>query len=134
MLKVGDPAPAFTAQTDSGQTVSLADFRGKKVVLYFYPKDDTPGCTREACGFRDLWGDLEKAGAVVLGISPDDEASHARFRDKYKLPFRLLADPDLCLRLSRAARARADQFGWESVLPQWLELLATLDGGAGGRH
>jgi len=94
MLKVGDPAPAFTAQTDSGQTVSLADFRGKKVVLYFYPKDDTPGCTREACSFRDHYAALQARGAVVLGVSTDSVASHRRFKEKYGLPFPLLSDPE----------------------------------------
>jgi peroxiredoxin Q/BCP len=93
-IREGTEAPPFTLKDADGKEVSLESLRGKDVILYFYPKDDTPGCTKEACGFRDLWGDLEKAGAVVLGVSPDDEASHARFRDKYKLPFRLLADPE----------------------------------------
>jgi len=74
--------------------VRLQDWAGKTVVLYFYPKDDTSGCTTEACGFRDTWGDIQAAGAVVLGVSPDSATSHARFRDKYELPFPLLADPD----------------------------------------
>jgi peroxiredoxin Q/BCP len=94
MLKVGDRAPAFTAQTDSGRTVSLADFRGKKVVLYFYPKDDTPGCTREACSFRDHYAAFAARGAVVLGVSADSVASHRRFKEKYGLPFPLLSDPE----------------------------------------
>ncbi|MDR7537759.1 MAG: thioredoxin-dependent thiol peroxidase [Armatimonadota bacterium] len=94
MLKVGDRAPAFTAQTDGGETVRLADFRGRKVVLYFYPKDDTPGCTREACSFRDHHDALQAAGAVVLGVSADSVASHRRFKEKYRLPFSLLSDPD----------------------------------------
>jgi peroxiredoxin Q/BCP len=89
----GEPAPDFTAATDSGRRVSLSDFRGKPVVLYFYPKDDTPGCTAQACGIRDAYGEFERAGAVVLGISPDDEASHVTFKEKYGLPFTLLADP-----------------------------------------
>jgi peroxiredoxin Q/BCP len=93
-LKPGDPAPPFTAVTTDGGTVSLSDYAGKKLVLYFYPKDDTPGCTKEACGFRDLWKDIQKQGSVVLGISPDDDASHRKFSDKYKLPFTLLSDPD----------------------------------------
>jgi peroxiredoxin Q/BCP len=94
MPDVGDKAPAFTLEDQSGKTVKLSDFKGKKVVLYFYPKDDTPGCTREACSFRDEHSALQKAGAVVLGVSPDSEASHAKFAGKYKLNFPLLADPD----------------------------------------
>jgi peroxiredoxin len=85
---VGDKAPAFTLEDQSGKTVKLSDFKGKKVVLYFYPKDDTPGCTREACAFRDEHSVLQKAGAVVLGVSPDSGTSHAKFAGKYKLPFR----------------------------------------------
>ena len=94
MLSEGDAAPDFTLTSDSGDTVRLADLRGKPVVLYFYPKDDTPGCTRQACDIRDAWGEFERAGAVVLGVSPDGEASHAKFKDKYGLPFPLLADTD----------------------------------------
>ena len=93
-LEVGAKAPAFTAVTDSGTMVKLSDFKGKIVVLYFYPKDDTPGCTKEACAFRDASSQLEKLGAVVLGVSPDDEKSHAKFRDKFTLNFPLLADPE----------------------------------------
>jgi peroxiredoxin Q/BCP len=92
MLKEGEMAPDFTLQSDSGETVKLSDLRGKQVVLYFYPRDDTPGCTTQACGIRDLYGEFEREGAVVLGVSPDDEASHAKFREKYHLPFALLAD------------------------------------------
>ena len=88
----GQPAPTFTLRSDGGEDVSLAALRGKPVVLYFYPKDDTPGCTTQACGIRDAWGDFEKAGAIVLGVSPDDEESHAKFKKKYDLPFTLLAD------------------------------------------
>jgi peroxiredoxin Q/BCP len=85
-------APNFTLQSDSGETVTLSDLRGEQVVLYFYPKDDTPGCTTQACGIRDVYGEFERAGAVVLGVSPDDEASHVKFKEKYHLPFALLAD------------------------------------------
>ena len=92
MLDVGDKAPAFSLEDQSGKTVKLSDFKGKTVVLYFYPKDDTPGCTREACAFRDEHSALRKAGAVVLGVSPDSGASHAKFAGKYGLPFPLLAD------------------------------------------
>ena len=92
MIEVGKPAPDFALKTDSGETISLESLRGKPVVLYFYPKDDTPGCTAQACGIRDAWGKFERAGAVVLGVSPDDERSHAKFKEKYELPFALLAD------------------------------------------
>ena len=93
-LHVGDPAPAFTLQATDGSTVSLSDFRGKTVVLYFYPKDDTPGCTKEACGFRDERPRFAKSDAVVLGVSRDSVASHERFTRKYGLTFPLLSDPD----------------------------------------
>ena len=90
----GDPAPEFTLESDAGERVSLSDFRGKPVVLYFYPKDDTPGCTTQARGIRDAYAEFERAGAVVLGVSPDNEAKHVKFKEKYELPFTLLADPD----------------------------------------
>lgn len=90
----GKAAPAFTLKDGDGNKVALKDFKGQYVVVYFYPKDDTPGCTKEACGFRDLSKDLKKLGAVVLGISPDDGASHQQFTGKYKLNFPLLSDPD----------------------------------------
>jgi peroxiredoxin Q/BCP len=88
------PAPDFTLTSDAGEQVTLSALRGKPVVLYFYPKDDTPGCTKQACGIRDVYGELERAGAVVLGVSPDGEDSHAKFKAKYELPFTLLADTD----------------------------------------
>ncbi len=94
MIEEGKPAPDFELTSDSGETVSLESLRGKPVVLYFYPKDDTPGCTAQACGIRDAWGEFERAGAVVLGVSPDDEASHVKFKEKYGLQFPLLADTD----------------------------------------
>ena len=94
MVEEGKPAPDIELTTDSGERVKLSDFRGQPVVLYFYPKDDTPGCTVEACGFRDSYSEFEKRGAVVLGVSPDDEASHVKFKEKYSLPFTLLADPE----------------------------------------
>ena len=93
-LEEGKTPPAFTLPDAEGKPVSLADFRGKNVVLYFYPKDDTPGCTKEACGFRDAWKTIQKANTVVLGVSADGAASHQKFRDKYKLPFPLLTDAD----------------------------------------
>ncbi|MGA9531213.1 MAG: thioredoxin-dependent thiol peroxidase [Anaerolineales bacterium] len=92
--KLGSKAPSFSLPDQRGQTVSLADYSGKPFVLYFYPKDDTPGCTKEACGFRDNWDAFETAGIDVVGISPDSPASHTKFMNKYDLPFTLLADED----------------------------------------
>ena len=94
MIEKGKPAPEFELQSDTGETVRLADFRGRPVVLYFYPKDDTPGCTTEACEFRDAYDVFRERGAEVLGVSPDDVRSHEKFKTKYELPFTLLADPD----------------------------------------
>jgi thioredoxin-dependent peroxiredoxin len=93
-LQIGDHAPDFTATTDTGETVKLSDYRGKRVVLYFYPKDDTPGCTTQACSFRDNYPQIEERNAVVLGISPDDADSHRKFKTKFDLPFTLLVDED----------------------------------------
>ena len=93
-LKVGDPAPEFTLPAEDGRQVSLSDYRGKRVVLYFYPKDDTPGCTAQACGFRDAYPQIEEQNAVVLGVSADSEQSHRKFKTKYDLPFTLLIDAD----------------------------------------
>ena len=90
----GRPAPALALEDASGRRVSLADFRGRDVIVYFYPRDDTPGCTKEACGFRDLWKELQKAGVTVLGVSTDGADSHRKFAAKYALPFPLLSDPD----------------------------------------
>jgi peroxiredoxin Q/BCP len=94
MVAEGQPAPEFTLTADDGEEVSLAGLRGKPVVLYFYPKDDTPGCTTQACGIRDVYREFQERGAVVLGVSRDDSESHRRFREKYDLPFALLSDPD----------------------------------------
>jgi peroxiredoxin Q/BCP len=93
-LKVGDPAPEFNLPAEDGRQVSLSDYRGKRVVLYFYPKDDTPGCTAQACGFRDAYPQIEEQNAVVLGVSADSEQSHRKFKTKYDLPFTLLIDAD----------------------------------------
>ena len=90
----GKKPASFTLPDQNGKPVSLDDFKGKDVVVYFYPKDDTPGCTKEACGFRDLWKELQRAGVVVLGVSADSAATHTKFVSKYKLPFTLLSDPD----------------------------------------
>lgn len=94
MLKSGDKAPEFQGKDQDGQLVSLADFKGKKVVLYFYPKDDTPGCTAEACNLRDNYKAMQEAGFEILGVSTDDEKSHRKFIEKYELPFKLIADTD----------------------------------------
>jgi thioredoxin-dependent peroxiredoxin len=102
VIEEGQSAPDFELTSDSGETVKLSALRGKPVVLYFYPKDDTPGCTTQACGIRDAYGEFEQAGAVVLGVSPDSESSHVKFKDKFGLPFTLLADSD---------HAVAEQYG-----------------------
>lgn len=93
-IQVGQAAPQFATLTDTGETVRLSDYRGKRVVLYFYPKDDTSGCTSQACGFRDNYIEIEEKNAVVLGVSPDGVKSHQKFRTKYDLPFTLLVDED----------------------------------------
>jgi peroxiredoxin Q/BCP len=118
MLKPGDPAPAFSLPADDGSTVSLADLRGRPVVLYFYPKDDTPGCTIEACEFRDHWDAVQQAGAVVLGVSPDSVTSHRRFKEKYRLPFPLLADADHAVAKTYGAWGQKTRYGrtYEGIL------------------
>jgi thioredoxin-dependent peroxiredoxin len=102
VIEEGKPAPDFELQSDAGETVKLSSLRGRPVVLYFYPKDDTPGCTTEACEFRDAYEGFRERGAEVLGVSPDDIASHEKFKTKHELPFTLLADPD---------HAVAEQYG-----------------------
>ena len=104
-IEEGKSAPAFTLKDQDGNSVALKDFRGRHVIVYFYPKDDTPGCTKEACGFRDLWSEFEGFDVVVLGVSPDDGESHTRFIDKYTLPLTLLSDPD------RKMMTRYDAYG-----------------------
>jgi thioredoxin-dependent peroxiredoxin len=94
MIKTGEPAPPFALSDAAGERVALEQLAGQDVILYFYPKDDTPGCTKEACGFRDTWTELRQLGVEVFGVSPDSAPSHARFAEKYRLPFRLLSDPD----------------------------------------
>lgn len=111
MLEPGAKAPAFSVPSDSGDTVALEDFKGRKVVLYFYPKDDTPGCTTEACELRDNWRAVQAAGAVVLGVSPDSVASHAKFRAKYALPFPLLADVDHAVAEAYGAWGEKSMYG-----------------------
>lgn len=111
MPAVGAKAPSFTLPDDTGEPVSLAGFAGRPVVLYFYPKDDTPGCTTQACGLRDAWREVQATGAVVLGVSPDSPASHARFRRKHRLPFPLLADGDHAVAARYGAWGAKQLFG-----------------------
>jgi thioredoxin-dependent peroxiredoxin len=114
-IQEGKPAPDFTLTDAEGKQVSLADFAGKNVILYFYPKDDTPGCTKEACGFRDSWRDLSKDGVVVLGVSADGAASHQKFISKYKLPFPLLSDPDRKVMTKYGAYGEKMMYGKKTV-------------------
>jgi thioredoxin-dependent peroxiredoxin len=114
-IEEGESAPDFTLRADDGKDVSLSSLRGKPVVLYFYPKDDTPGCTREACAFRDRKAELAKRGAVVLGVSPDDVASHGRFRDKFNLNFPLLADPGHVVSTAYGAWREKNLYGKTSM-------------------
>ncbi len=110
-IEEGKAAPAFTLKDQNGDKVSLKDLRGRHVIVYFYPKDDTPGCTKEACGFRDLWKKIGKQDAEVLGISADGEASHRKFIDKYRLPFRLLCDPDRKVMIKYGAYGEKMMYG-----------------------
>ena len=114
-IEEGKTAPAFSLKDASGKRISLKDFRGKNVIVYFYPKDDTPGCTKEACGFRDQWKSIQKHGAVVLGVSPDDERSHKAFISKYKLPFKLLSDPDKKVMAKYGAYGEKMMYGKKTV-------------------
>lgn len=112
-ISEGIPAPDFELPDETGAVRSLEEFRGKPVVLYFYPKDDTPGCTKEACSFRDGYGEYARAGVVILGVSPDTSKSHARFKEKYNLPFTLLADVDHQVCQSYGAWGRKKYMGRE---------------------
>lgn len=114
-VKEGKLAPDFTLTDANGKSVSLADFAGKDLFLYFYPKDDTPGCTKEACGFRDGWSELKKAGATVVGVSADDAASHQKFIAKYKLPFPLLSDPDRKVMKTYGAYGEKMMYGKKTI-------------------
>lgn len=107
----GKAAPAFTLKDQAGNKVALKDLKGKRVVLYFYPKDDTPGCTKEACGFRDLWADIENTGTLVFGVSPDEEAAHQKFITKYELPFPLLCDPNRSMMEKYQAYGEKNMYG-----------------------
>jgi peroxiredoxin Q/BCP len=114
-LEAGSKVPAFTLQADDGSKVKSADLKGSPVVLYFYPADDTPGCTKEACAFRDRSAELKKLGAKVFGVSPDDIASHVKFRDKFKLNFPLLADPDHLVAEQFGAWREKNMYGKKSM-------------------
>jgi len=111
----GKPAPLFTLKDQDGNKVALKDFKGKRVLIYFYPKDDTPGCTKEACGFRDLWTQVKALNTVVLGISPDDGDSHQQFIKKYKLPFTLLSDPNKKVMEKYGAWGEKVMYGKKSI-------------------
>src|SRR2546426_1830144 len=114
-IQEGKAAPAFTLADAKGKEVSLADFAGRNVILYFYPRDDTPGCTKEACGFRNAWKALTKANVAVLGVSADDADSHRRFIAKYKLPFPLLSDPDRTVMRTYGAYGEKMMYGKKTV-------------------
>ncbi|MCA9105166.1 MAG: thioredoxin-dependent thiol peroxidase [Planctomycetales bacterium] len=127
-IEEGSKAPAFTATADDGSKVKLSGLKGSPVVLYFYPKDDTPGCTKEACAFRDRQSEIKKLGAVVLGVSPDDVASHVKFRDKYELNFPLLADPEHKLAETYGAWREKNMYGKKSMGVQRSTYLIDADG------
>ena len=115
MVEEGADAPDFELTSDTGEPIRLSSLRGKPVVLYFYPRDDTPGCTTQACGIRDVYDDFRDRGAVVLGVSPDDEASHRRFKEKFGLPFTLLADPDHAVAEQYGVWAERTMYGKKSM-------------------
>ncbi|MEX2168123.1 MAG: thioredoxin-dependent thiol peroxidase [Pirellulales bacterium] len=127
-IEPGQPAPAFTLTADDGSKVHLADLKGSPVVLYFYPKDDTPGCTKEACAFRDRQKELQKLGAKVLGVSPDAVESHAEFRDKYQLNFPLLVDEDHKLAEKYGAWREKNMYGKKSMGVQRSTFLIDASG------
>jgi peroxiredoxin Q/BCP len=114
-IQEGKPAPSFSLEDADGAKVSLADFAGKNLILYFYPRDDTPGCTKEACGFRDEWKQIQKLGAVVVGVSADGAESHRKFAAKYKLPFPLLSDPDRTVMRKYGAYGEKILYGKKTV-------------------
>jgi len=127
-IEEGQAAPDFALPADDGSTVRLSDLKGRPVVLYFYPADDTPGCTKEACSFRDQHSELTAAGAVLLGVSPDDLPSHGRFRDKYGLNFRLLADTDHAVAERYGAWREKNMYGKKSMGVQRSTWLINPDG------
>jgi peroxiredoxin Q/BCP len=127
-IEPGHRAPAFNLTADDGTKVRLADLKGRPVVVYFYPRDDTPGCTREACAFRDQRAELQKLGAQLLGISPDSAESHGRFRDKYQLNFPLLSDPDHAVAEKYGAWREKNMYGKKSMGIQRSTFLIDADG------
>lgn len=127
-IEAGEKAPAFTLTADDGKKVRLSDLKGGPVVVYFYPRDDTPGCTREACAFRDQKAGLKKLGATVLGISTDSTASHEKFRDKYKLNFPLLSDPEHAVAEKYGAWREKNMYGKKSMGIQRSTFLIDADG------
>ena len=127
-IEEGNKAPAFTLPADDGSKVKLSDLKGNPVVLYFYPRDDTPGCTKEACAFRDQKSEIEKRGAVVLGVSADDIASHVKFRDKYELNFPLLADTDHKIAEKYGAWREKNMYGKKSMGIQRSTFLIDAEG------
>jgi peroxiredoxin Q/BCP len=127
-LKEGDKAPEFTANDQNGKTVALADYRGKTVVLYFYPKDDTPGCTAEACDFRDNYEYLQSQGYEVIGVSTDDEKSHKKFESKYNLPFTLIADHDQQIVNSYDVWVEKNMYGKKYMGTQRTTFIIDADG------
>lgn len=114
-VQEGKAAPAFTLPDAAGNKVALKDLRGRDVIVYFYPRDNTPGCTKEACGFRDLWSDIQQAGAVVLGVSPDSQAAHEKFAVQHDLPFTLLSDPDKKVMEKYGAWGEKTMYGKKTV-------------------
>lgn len=127
-IEAGDVAPDFTLPDQDGKNVTLSDLRGSPVVIYFYPADDTPGCTTQACGIRDAWGDLQDAGAAVLGVSPDDVESHRAFADKYELPHRLLADVDKQVMTTYGAWGEKVLYGNRTIGVKRSSVLVDADG------
>ncbi len=115
MIEENTTAPEFSLKDADGKQVNLKELRGKNVIVYFYPKDDTPGCTKEACGFRDIWKEIEESDAVVLGVSPDDATSHEKFASKYNLPFSLLSDPDKKVMTEYGAYGEKTMYGKKTV-------------------
>jgi len=128
MVEEGKPAPAFSLTSDTGETVTLESLRGKPVVLYFYPKDNTPGCTRQACGIRGAWSEFQRRGAVVLGVSPDSERSHVKFKEKYDLPFTLLADRDHVVAEAYGVWVEKKNYGRTSMGVERSSFVIDVDG------
>lgn len=127
-LKSGDPAPVFKGKNQNGEMVSLSDFKGKKVVLYFYPKDDTPGCTKEACNLRDHYQELLDQGIEVIGVSIDDVSSHEKFAGKYDLPFQLIADPEKEIVNKYGAYGEKNMYGNKKMGTHRMTFLIDEDG------